>query len=354
MNEFGPALQTMVSDHQFLAGAKAYAPEALERESCASPRTSDALASVTRAFFPHEVIVHGGKEHLDFSHCRVSLGDISFNQIAYGADVDVRITELQRTHFVLVIALTGDAVVEFNQRNWPLRAGDCVLMAPNIRYRFHMSSDHAHLAIGIPSGRLMGSGRPYEAVHNVVEGALDAPHGGASNLLAMIEYICGELHRGSPLFGLQSVIAANEASFLAMIRAALFDREEPGTAPTILPVFVRRAERFISQHLKDDISLADIVDAAGVPARTLYHGFERFVGHSPMRWLRLRRLESARADLIASGGELSVTDLACQYWIGHGGRFASMYREVYGESPSVTLNRARQAREDALASRIIQ
>lgn len=340
---FGPALQGMATDHRFLASTAAPLFEGVHRQAFASLRPADALDSVSRVFFPHEVVVRGRGDDLDFKHCSASLGDISLNQIAYGADVDVLITELQRTHFVFVIALTGEASVEFNQQSWPLLGGDCVLMSPNVRYSFQMEPDHTHLAIGIPCSRLVGSGRPYEAVHNVIERADDAPHGGAANLLGFIEYLCGELHRGSPIFGLEQVVSAHENSLLAMMRAALFDREAPMRQPSVLPVFVRRAEQFIAQHLKDDIQLSDIVEAAGVPARTLYHGFERFMGHSPMRWLRLRRLESARADIIASDGDISVTALANQYWIGHGGRFANMYREIYGEQPSQTLSRSRQA-----------
>lgn len=338
---FGPVLQEMAVDQRFLASAGAPAFESVHRHSFASLRPADALDSVTRVFFPHEVVVRSSDKHLDFNHCSASFGDISLNQIAYGADVDVLITELQRTHFVFVVALTGEALVEFNQQSWAFRSGDAVLMSPNVRYNFQMGQDHTHLAIGIPCGRLIGSGRPYEAVHNVVERAADAPNGGAASLMGFIEYLCTELHRGSPIFGLQEVVAANENSFLAMMRAALFDREAPVRQAAVLPVFVRRAEQFIAQHLKDDIQLSDIVEAAGVPARTLYHGFERFMGHSPMRWLRLRRLESARADIIASDGDISVTALANQYWIGHGGRFANMYREIYGEPPSATLGRAR-------------
>lgn len=346
---FGPVLQEMAVDHRFLANGAVSALESVRRQSVASLRPADALDSVSRVFFPHEVVVRNNHKHLDFNHCSASFGDISLNQIAYGADVDVLITQLQRTHFVLVIALTGEAVVEFNQRSWSFRSGDSVLLSPNVRYNFQMGRDHTHMAIGIPCSRLLGSGRPYEAVHNVVERSADAPNGGAASLMGFIEYLCTELHRGSPIFGLQEVVAANENSFLSMIRATLFDREAPIRQATVLPVFVRRAEQFIARHLKDDIQLSDIVEAAGVPARTLYHGFERFMGSSPMRWLRLRRLESARADIIASDGEISVTALANQYWIGHGGRFASMYREIYGEPPSATLGRARATALRAMA-----
>jgi AraC-like DNA-binding protein len=344
MTQFGSALRQMASDRRFLAASSADSLPSLRREMFASPNTADALRSVTRVFFPHEVVVRDGSERLSFNHCCASLGDVSLNQIAYGADVDVRIEDLQRSHFVLVIALGGSGSVGFNQRTWDLESGDCVLMSPDVRYQFELRADHTHLAIGIPHRRLSGSGRPFEAVHSIFEAGPHAPRG-AADLIAFIEYLCGELHRGSPLFGLSAVIAANENCLLQMLRAALFEEEGPSCASTVLPGFVRRADRYISAHLKDDIGLDDIVAAAGVPPRTLYYGFHRFLGESPMRWLRLRRMECARADMVASGGDISVTILANEYWMGHGGRFAKMYRELYGETPSQTLARAPADRE---------
>lgn len=343
MMEFGPALQAMAIDHRFLVNRAVSPMGPVGGQSIASNNTGDAHESVSRVFFPHKVVVRDDSGLLDFSHSVAPVGDISLNQIAYGADVDVVIDDLQRSHFVLVIALTGMATVHFNQRAWALLGGDCVLMSPNVRYRFEMAADHTHLAIGIPSERLLGCGRPFEAVHSVMTMAHDNPRGGASQLMGFIEYLCGELHRASPLFDLPAVVSANGESLLAMVRAALFDKEAPNPKPSVLPGFIWRADSFISHHLKDNIELDDIVAAAGVPARTLYHGFHRFLGQSPMQTLKLRRLESARADLIASKGEMSVIALANQYWVGHSGRFARMYRDVFGESPSETIRQARDS-----------
>lgn len=339
MAPFGPALQRMSSDQRFLAAGAAAALPSLRREAFATLRAADALKSVSRVFFPHEVVLHDSSNQLNFNHCCASLGDVSLNQIAYGADVDVRIEDLRRSHFVLVIALSGAATVEFNQRRWHLESGDCVLMSPDIRYNFELGSDHTHLAIGIPHRRLSDGGRPYEAVHNIFEHGERSRPSGVADLIAFIEYLCHELHRASPIFGLPAVAAANENCFLQMLRAAFFEEDGPRGPSTVLPGFVRRADRFISEHLKDDITLDDIVAAAGVPPRTLYHGFERFLGESPMRWLRLRRLASARAELVANS-QASVTDVVNQYWMGHAGRFAHMYRTLYGETPSQTRARA--------------
>ena len=348
MQGFGPAFSSMADDQHFLANARMERLPALSANAFDSLRPAEALESVSKVFFPHQMIVHDHASKVNFRHSNVFLGGISLNQIAYGADVEVVIDDLMRSHFVLVMALSGEAMVHHGQQRDDFRPGDCILMCPDTRYRFEMCADHNHLAIGLPVDRLIGSGKPLREVHNVMERSSTAHFGGAGALLSFLEYVCGELHAQNPIFDLQPVITSSENNLVAQVRAALFDGSSTQFDPSCLPGFVRRADQFISEHLTDDICLDDIIAAAGVPARTLYHGFERFVGHSPKKWLRLRRIEAARADVISSDGSLAITDLALRYWIGHAGRFASLYREVYGEAPSVTLARIR---ENALTRR---
>lgn len=341
MHELGPALNRMASGHHVLAERMGHPDAFLQRHKFGSPQPAEAHESVSRVFFPHKVIVHGAAPAIDFTHSSVLLGDVSLNQIGYGADVEVRIDDLMRDRFVLVLSLAGEATVGFDEQETSFNPGACVLMCPNVRYRFEMSSNHRHLAIGLPCDRLVGSGKPLGHVHNAFAHAEGTSRSGVAGLVSYLDYVCGELQGENPLFTLSSVISASEANLVALVRAALFDGEAAGIKSAVLPGFVRRADRFIAANLCEDIRLEDIVLAAGAPARTLYHGFDRFVGHSPMRWLRIQRMEAARADILASRGEISITDLACRYWIGHGGRFASFYRELYGESPSETLGRVR-------------
>ena len=342
MREFGPALRSMAQDQHFLTHNREAHLPALSHHAIDSLRPSEALESVSKVFFPHQMIVHDQTSKVNFRHSNVYLGSISLNQIAYGADVEVLVNDLMRSHFVLVMALSGEAMVHHGEQCDDFMPGDSILMCPDTRYRFEMCSDHNHLAIGIPVDRLIGSGKPVRDVHSVMERSSALESGGAGALLSFLDYVCSELHARNPIFDLEPVVASNEASLIAQVRASLFDGTMTDFHPCGLPGFVRRADQFITEHLTDDITLDDIIGAAGVPARTLYHGFERFVGHSPKKWLRMRRIEAARADIIASEGTIAITDLALRYWIGHAGRFASLYRQIYGEAPSVTLARVRE------------
>ena len=63
----------------------------------------------------------------------------------------------------------------------------------------------------------------------------------------------------------------------------------------------------------------------------------RVSGDEPRRYLRLRQLRLARAALRRADAPTSVAAVARQYGFGELGRFASLYRAVYGETPLATL-----------------
>lgn len=107
----------------------------------------------------------------------------------------------------------------------------------------------------------------------------------------------------------------------------------------VLPSHVRRAEAFILKHIQEAITSDDIIAASAVPRRTLYAGFKRFLGISPMTYLHKTRMEGARQELLTSKVEDSITNVAMKWGFNHLGRFSTRYKSRFGESPSQTLKR---------------
>jgi AraC-like DNA-binding protein len=110
--------------------------------------------------------------------------------------------------------------------------------------------------------------------------------------------------------------------------------------PGIAPRHVKRAEEYIRNHCKTDVNIDDLAAASGVSARTLYKGFQEFRGVSPMKFLKLTRLESVHRELLDAEPSDSVTRIAMDYGFRQLGRFAVEYRQRFGESPSDTLRQA--------------
>ena len=71
-----------------------------------------------------------------------------------------------------------------------------------------------------------------------------------------------------------------------------------------------------------------------------------FLGVSPQRYMRLRRLYLVRAAILRADGEpILIAELARNAGFTQLGWFAGLYRATFGETPSTTLRRARDARE---------
>ncbi|MEN8184730.1 MAG: AraC family transcriptional regulator [Myxococcota bacterium] len=112
-------------------------------------------------------------------------------------------------------------------------------------------------------------------------------------------------------------------------------------ASAAAPFYVRRAEDYMHAHTGEVIGMEDLVAVSGVSARSLYAGFRRFRGTSPMAYLKWLRLDRAHTDLRnASPGETSVREIALCHGFAHLGHFSTAYRRKYGQPPSETLRTA--------------
>jgi AraC family ethanolamine operon transcriptional activator len=101
---------------------------------------------------------------------------------------------------------------------------------------------------------------------------------------------------------------------------------------------VRRVEEYLDAHASEVPSIAALCAIAGVSERTLEYAFQEQIGVSPIRYLRLRRLNAVRLELLRSeAGAIRVTDAAMRWGFWELGRFAREYRALFGELPSETL-----------------
>jgi AraC-like DNA-binding protein len=103
-------------------------------------------------------------------------------------------------------------------------------------------------------------------------------------------------------------------------------------------------EAWIDAHLDKPITVGRLCQVAGVGERALQKAFESRRGMSPMRFVAERRLAAARRLLTAADPTHDVTRVAMGLGFGHTGRFAVLYRQAFGESPSQSRQRATRPR----------
>ena len=108
-------------------------------------------------------------------------------------------------------------------------------------------------------------------------------------------------------------------------------------ASAIRPRTVDKVVRLIQERADEPLTLTDLAGHAGVGARRLQQGFREHVGMSPMQYLRRTRLDRARQDLLRT--QDSVTEIAFRWGFLHPGRFAQLYRQQFGVTPSEARRR---------------
>jgi AraC-like DNA-binding protein len=103
-----------------------------------------------------------------------------------------------------------------------------------------------------------------------------------------------------------------------------------------------REARDMVEH--DPMSVQTVVEwaaAAHISVRSLEEGFQRYLGSTPMSYLRQIRLARAHEDLErADPREHTVAAIARRWGFHHLGRFSSVYRARYGVLPAETLKSA--------------
>ncbi|MNY10757.1 HTH-type transcriptional activator RhaS [compost metagenome] len=105
----------------------------------------------------------------------------------------------------------------------------------------------------------------------------------------------------------------------------------------VLPRYVKLAEEYLQAHPEQPITAEMLANLTGVSARSLYSGFQSFLGMSPMRYLRDIRMERVRQDLLDPHKPRSVTEIATHWGFFQLGRFATEYRNRFAEAPRETI-----------------
>jgi AraC family ethanolamine operon transcriptional activator len=89
------------------------------------------------------------------------------------------------------------------------------------------------------------------------------------------------------------------------------------------------------------LTVLDVCKAVGASRRKLQYCFEETLGTHPAYYLRVLRLNAVRRELRRhSPTTACVSDIAYQWGFWHLSRFATHYRQLFGELPSETLKRA--------------
>jgi AraC-like DNA-binding protein len=315
--------------------------------SIRSHSRAEARASVERLFFSHRLAPARDTADVDFTLKSRAMGGTSFNLIQYGVDIDVAAAEDEADRYVLVVPLSGDCIVKYLGGVHDVRPGGFLILKPGAPFDFSMSRDHAHLAVGITRPMLVSSiTRNFDSFiepRNFVFSTPLSTNAEQHTLISFLAFLCDHLATLGYTQTKQPFASILERTFISLLCEFMAGKDINASAYSQAdrtPCYVLAAETFIRDNLEENIGTDDIIAAAGVPMRTLYHGFQIHRGTSPLSWMKAQRLKAARATLLNARPENTVTEVAARYYASNLGRFSQQYHREFGEYPSETLRRA--------------
>jgi AraC-like DNA-binding protein/tetratricopeptide (TPR) repeat protein len=106
-----------------------------------------------------------------------------------------------------------------------------------------------------------------------------------------------------------------------------------------VPGDVKKAIELLRTQPERGLSIGKLAASCGVAPRTLQKHFKQFVGKTPAEIRFEARMDLARREMLRARANVSIAEIAALCGITHLGRFASRYRQRFGENPSATLRR---------------
>jgi AraC-like DNA-binding protein len=186
---------------------------------------------------------------------------------------------------------------------------------------------------------LVGREFPSESLKRVVQ-----PNPDLMSRLLKTHEVVGSLTETTPeILGLPEVSRALEQQLIHLMVRCLTEGAflETTSAAIRHKAIVSRFEEFLEANPAEPLYLAEICAAIQVPERTLRVACEEHLGMGPVRYLSLRRMQLVRRALLRADPSITnVTKIATDHGFWELGRFAVAYRQMFGETPSVSLRRA--------------
>lgn len=301
---------------------------------------------VSSVFDEHKLLLRRDAV-LDYSHVHFNIGAISLSDMRYGAYVNIK-PGLHEDFYLIQLPVAGNDLARINGLEHYSDKNSGTVHSPQESLEMSWSYNCRKLVVRIDKKSLerhasnifgCGISRPLKFGSSM---NLQQPSGMAwSNT---VQYLFSEVQRSPHLFDLpllRSQFEQNIMTTLLTWHPHNFSDLLQGGIPKILPKHLKKATDFIQAYPDQSITIETLTNITGVTGRTLFYGFSRFLGLSPMRYLRDVRLERVHQDLLDPSQPRSVTDVATRWGFYQLGRMAQNYKERYGESPRDTLARAR-------------
>lgn len=271
---------------------------------------------------------------LDLDGISVQIGRLGSGNIAQ--------CELRHDGYMLYMPLTSE--VEYSANGCALENGALAVLEPGCEFCISTKAEHDWCAVFVPTRMLA---RPDDLVMSSSRSCrVVRPNVQAANQFRAIAHQTMAVAANDSEF--ESSPAATSAAAELLKVACLvigqqpnLERQSPNVEgrPTVpRQRIIRLSMELLEQRAGKSVDVGELAAAADVSERTLRTAFNEYFGIGPVRYLQLMQLNQVRRALHAADPEeVTVSKVLTEHGVWAFGRFASRYRQLFGELPSQTL-----------------
>ncbi|VAX07139.1 hypothetical protein MNBD_ALPHA03-2058 [hydrothermal vent metagenome] len=317
----------------------------LEKYSLFQTTDADEAREIVSKVFCDHTLKPNQSGPIDARHNRARLSSVSVNYMQYGTDINVEPGYLGK-FFLFQLPVKGAARISANNKDFLTTVGMSSAINPTEYTKMQWNKDCKKLMVQIQTeametrlSRLLM--RPIDKPI-LFDQCITEDNDLARGWWRQVNHLVNDLDNDMDPWRSRNILEDMERNLLTNLLYsfnhnyldALLTQETQ-----VAPKHIRRAEDYIIEHLRDPISIDELVTVTGVSQRSIFEGFKNFRGTTPMKLVLQLRLEKVRKDLQKFGPDRTVTEIALKWGFSQLGRFAVSYKKVYGESPSETLKK---------------
>jgi AraC-like DNA-binding protein len=292
-------------------------------------------------------IVNRGKFRLEMNAVTFGRTSLVFNR--FGSGIELK-TSMPAESAIFVIG--GNVPSRFTTENKKVVVSSqkAAMVAPAREISVERPQNSELLVLRVSMADLI---RHFEKLTNkrskaplVFDSSIGLKQGSGAMLKSLLNYLVCELeHNDFTLKSPSLKKAYDDMRMTALLSLPhnQMERLNEGRSHYAAPGLVRRAEEYMQAHLNENITIIDLLQISNCSRNALFAAFQSFRGYAPMEFLTKQRLQNARERLLQPFPEDSVTSIAFNSGFNHLGRFSQMYRKRFGEVPSDTLRKGKEA-----------
>ncbi|MDM1759165.1 MULTISPECIES: AraC family transcriptional regulator [unclassified Acinetobacter] len=288
---------------------------------------------------PHEFDVDGARD-LNTRLNGFCFGHSALYDLKYSTSVVITIDQTSQ-NYLFRITLEGQCQVGSQHHPVLQSVGIMTVTHPNQAHRIVTDQCCRNIILKLAREdvetqlfKMLGASRQ-EMV--IFDQALSCTNEGMSSIVETLNYLCHAYYHIENWSFISESFTQYLIELILLKVPNNYSEQLNAQRLNVLPHYLKKAQHYIDENIKNSITLATLSEYCHVSIRTLQKGFSQYLQQTPIEYIRDQRLAVVHHALQEAASSLTVTDILLQYGIQSMGYFSTLYKKRYGCLPSQTL-----------------